>query len=88
MDQFINVLKLHTELLTAGLPVISVHSDGTVDYSRDLSNAEKLTAEAVISVHDPFVVFPPSTDQIVRALWKKIMLNDSTDADEILDILE
>ncbi len=88
MDQLINVSKLHNELLLVGLPVVSVHSDGTVDYSRNLSGAEKLTAEAVISAHDPVVVSPPSTNQIVHALWKKVMLGDSTDADKILKILE
>ena len=84
----INVSKLHEELKAAGLPVVSVHSDGIVDYSRLLSKAEQLQAEALINAHDPVVITPPTTDQIVRALWKKVMLGDSTEADKILQIME
>ncbi len=88
MDQLINVSKLHQELLAAGLPVISVHSDGTVDYSRLLSKAEELKVEALIAAHDPVIISTPTTEQIVSALWKKVMLGDSTDADKILEMLE
>ncbi len=80
--------KLHSELAAAGLPVISVAIDGRVEYSRLLSNAEKLTAEQLITNHDPVVIPPPTTDQIARALWNKVMRGDSSDADKILQILE
>ena len=88
MDQLINVSKLHQELLAAGLPVVSVHSDGKVDYSRLLSKAEELQVEALIAAHNPVVVVKPTTDQMIRALWKKVMLGDSIDADKILEMLE
>jgi hypothetical protein len=88
MDQLINVSKLHTELLAASLPVVSVHSDGKVDYSRLLSKAEELKVEALIAAHDPVVVAIPTTEQLVSALWKKVMLNDPTDADKILEMYE
>jgi hypothetical protein len=88
MDQLINVEKLHEELVAAGLPVISVHSDGKVDYTRLLSKAEELKVEALIASHDPVVVSPPTTEQMISALWKKVMLGDSTEADKILEMLE
>jgi hypothetical protein len=88
MDQLINVSKLHQELLAAGLPVISVHSDGKVDYTRLLSKAEELKVEALIASHDPVIISKPTPEQMISALWKKIMLGDSTDADKILEMLE
>ncbi len=85
--QLINPTKLHEELALAGLPVESVTSTGRIDYSRDLSGAEKLQAEEVIRNHDPASSAQVTTDQIVMALWKKIMLNDSTDADNLLNLI-
>ena len=84
----INVGKLHEELIAAGLPVVSVHSDGKADYSRPLSTAEKAKVEQLITSHDPIAVPVVTTDQIARALWNKVMNADSTDADKILQILE
>jgi hypothetical protein len=84
----INVSKLHEELSAAGLPVVSVHSDGKVDYSRLLSNAEKAKVDQLMASHDPAPVPVVTTDQIARALWKKVMLNDSKEADAIRQILE
>lgn len=83
MDTRINVVKLHDELLAAKLPVISVHSDGKVDYSRALSKSEELAAQSIIAIHNPAPVFTPTTDALVRALWAKIMNGDSTKADEL-----
>lgn len=83
MDQLINVGKLHEELAAAGLPVVSVHSDGKVDYSRLLSKAEELKVESLIASHDPVLVSKPTTEQLVSALWKKVMLGDSKEADEL-----
>ena len=80
----INVGKLHNELAAAKLPVISVHSDGRVEYSRALSKAEESAAQNIISAHDPAPVFTPTTDDLVRALWAKVMHGDSTKADELV----
>ena len=82
----INVGKLHEELKAAGLPVVSVHSDGRIDYTRLLSKAEELKVEELINNHDPTEVVKPTTDQLIRALWKKVMLGDSKDADKILEM--
>ena len=87
-NSLINVGKLHEELKAAGLPVVSVHSDNKVDYSRSLSTAEKAKVEQLFTAHDPVELPVVTTDQIVRALWNKVMLNDSKDADKILQILE
>lgn len=84
MDTRINVSKLHQELEAANLPVISVHSDGRIDYSRALSKAEQASAEKVISSHDPKVVPTPTTDDLVRALWAKVIKDDPTKADELM----
>ena len=84
----INVSKLHEELKAAGLPVVSVHSDGMVDYSRLLSTTEKAKVEQLFTSHDPVTVPVVTTDQIARALWKKVMLNDSTEADELSNLIK
>ena len=84
----INVGKLHEELKAAGLPVVSVHSDNKVDYSRLLSTAEKLKAEQLLAAHDPVAVPVVTTDQIARALWNKVMLNDPKDADALIDLVK
>ena len=57
-------------------------------HSRLLSKAEELQVEALISAHDPVVITKPTTDQMISALWKKVMLGDSSDADKILAIYE
>ena len=84
----INVGKLHQELMTAGLPVVSVHSDNKVDYSRSLSTAEKTKVEQLFAAHDPVSVPVVTTDQIARALWNKVMLNDPKDADALTNLIK
>lgn len=49
----VDVMSLHAELETAGLPVMGVSSDGRIDYARELTPAEQTTAQAVIAAHDP-----------------------------------
>ncbi len=85
MDPRINVSKLHQELAAAKLPVVSVHSDGRMDYSRALSKAEEAAAQRVIEAHDPAVVPIPTTDDLVRALWSKVIKDDPTKADELME---
>ena len=84
MDPRINVSKLHQELAAARLPVISVHSDGRIDYSRALSKSESDAAQRVIEAHNPAVVPTPTTDDLVRALWAKVIKDDPTKADELM----
>ena len=94
MTTSVNPTKLHQELLTAGLPVVSVASDGRVDYSRDLTTTEQTTAAAVIAAHNTAQTTEEtriaayydsgiSLQDLVFALWYKIMQDDPTSADAI-----
>ena len=49
----INIELLHYELEQIGLPVIGVSIDGRIDYSRELTAQEQITADAVVAAHDP-----------------------------------
>ena len=95
----VNPLKLSQELLNAGLPVAGVSSDGRVDYTRDLTSSERAAAEAVIASHDPALSVEESRIQayfesglslqdLVLALWKKIMQDDPSSANEIQTQME
>ena len=54
----IKIFLLHFELEQAGLPVCSVHVDGVIDYTRELTAEEQATADAVIAAHDPNGLLP------------------------------
>ena len=54
----INLQLLQYELLTAGLPVEGVSSNGRIDYGRELTAQEQATAAAVIAAHDPNGLLP------------------------------
>jgi hypothetical protein len=49
----INVSKLHQELVAAGVPVVSVHINGTVDYADDPTPEEITLTGQIIAAHDP-----------------------------------
>ena len=94
MTTSVNPTKLHQELLAAGLPVVSVSSDGRVDYSRALTTTEQTTAAAVIAAHntaqtteearvDAYLNGGITLQNMIFALWYKIMHEDSTSADAI-----
>jgi hypothetical protein len=90
----VNPGKLHQELLDAGLPAISVSSDGRVDYSRELTQSEQTEAAAVIAAHssaltteeariEAYLNSGISIQSMVFALWNKVMNLDATAADAI-----
>ena len=94
MTTSVNPTKLHQELLAAGLPVVSVASDGRVDYSRDLTTTEQTTAAAVIAAHNTAQTTEEtriatyydagiSLQDLVFALWYKIMQEDATNAEAL-----
>jgi hypothetical protein len=94
MATSVNPTKLHQELLAVGLPVVGVSSDGRVDYSRDLTTTEQTTAAAVIAAHnssqtteevriDAYLNGGITLQNMVFALWYKVMLGDSNAADAI-----
>lgn len=80
----INPSKLHDELSAAGLPVVSVHSTGLVDYSRSLSSLEEKKAKGIIEAHNPELVNKPTDHELILALWDKVMHNNSKQADQML----
>ena len=95
----INPEKLTRELIEAGLPVVSVSSDGRVDYSRDLTTTEKRTAAAVLSAHDPALSVDESrlnayfeagitVQDMVFALWKNVLQGDQSATDEIQALMD
>ncbi len=95
----INPEKLTIELTEAGLPVVSVSSDGRVDYSRDLTRTEKKTAEAVLSAHDPALSVDESrlkayfeagitVQDMVFALWKMVLQGDQSKTDKIQALMD
>lgn len=61
----INVGQLHDELLAAGLPVVSVRSNGHVSYMRNLDKKEEARAAEIIAAHVPA---PPPLDSAMAAL--------------------
>lgn len=99
MTTSVNPTKLHQELLAAGLPVVSVSSDARVDYSRELTTTEQTTATAVIAAHNiaktteearilAYLDAGISLQDLVFALWYKIMQEDSTNADALQALME
>ena len=98
-DNVVNPQKLTRELLLAGLPVAGVASNGRVDYFRDLTASEKTIAANIIAKHDPsqstyearieaYFDAGISIQDLVFALWFKIMQEDSSYADDIQEKIE
>jgi hypothetical protein len=48
-----------------------------------LTKAEETSAQSIIAAHDPAPVPLPTTDQLLHALWLKVMRSDPTEADEL-----
>ena len=93
-ENIYNAKKLTMELQAAALPVASVASTGEIAYQRDLTAKEKETAEAVVNSHDPgktdqeierdaYYAAGISLEDMIFALWKKVVLEDSQDADDL-----
>jgi len=98
MVESINPQKLHQELKTAGLPVVSVSSSGRIDYSRSLTSTEKNLALQVIAAHDPSTsdshVFIEkinndglSRDDVLYILWKTVIEEDNLNNDKLIEPL-
>jgi hypothetical protein len=98
MATSVNPTKLHQELLNANLPVVSVSSDGRIDYSRELTTTEEATAASVIAAHndaqtteevriEAYLNGGISLQSMIFALWYKVMNSDSTEADSIQAIM-
>ena len=89
----INPSKLYAELATANLPVCSTRQgDPPADYTRILTKPEKDLATQIILAHDPTPTPAPleafaargiTPEQMLCALWQKVVQNDATLADQI-----
>lgn len=64
----INITKLHQELLASNLPVDGVHEDGTIDWTRELTESEKGEYWEVLAVHDPVEIVLPGIDERLSAI--------------------
>jgi hypothetical protein len=64
----INLQKLHKELETAGLPVCSVHADGQIDYTAQLTAEQTLTAQYIIAAHNPQETPEPTPQERLEAI--------------------
>ena len=79
----VNPMKLHKELLAAGLPVESVVCDGRMYFTRELNAAEVNLADALLAAHDAFdleaarraayLELGIDTDALVIALWEQVI---------------
>ena len=95
MDILVNPTKLTEELISAGLPVQSVDSNGRVVFSATLSLEQKTLAEQIKARHDPS---PPAytlrwealsrhgiaTERLLLALLDKAAFNDGVELERIL----
>ncbi|MCJ7625714.1 MAG: hypothetical protein MUO76_19660 [Anaerolineaceae bacterium] len=98
MTDLYNPRKLFTELAAAGLPVVSVNSNGETSYTRVLDEIEIGIEESIIQAHDPIDAKEVIQDEIKKvgitdrvmldALWAKVMDGDSKDADALKVIID
>jgi hypothetical protein len=49
----INVAKLHQELVSAGIPIDGVSSNGRIDFQITATEAQRARAQAILLAHDP-----------------------------------
>ncbi len=88
-EKQIDPKKLTQELQAEGLPVAGVASTGRLDFTRELTKAEKSKVDLILSIHDPAPSFDEvrlemlrnagiSTDLIVLALWDQVIKDDSS----------
>ena len=98
MLESVNPQKLHQELKTAGLPVVSVSSSGRIDYSRLLTTSEQESAKKLIHEHNPSMpdsnIFIQrlaqaglSRDDILYVLWKSVAEGDNLNKDRLIETL-
>ena len=84
----VNPRKLHNELAAAGLPVVSVTSDGAIYYGRELTSEELETAMVIVRDHKPYdrdaarreayIRAGIDVETLVVALWEKYIEGDDT----------
>jgi len=95
----INTRKLHKELLKAGIETCGCDSNGIVWDKDNNEIQDHKDVVAVIAAHDPspdadsvlheeYNKAGISTQDMIFALWKKVMSADSADADALQVIID
>ena len=92
MSEYIyNPKVLTDDLMAAGLPVAGVSSAGRIDYTRELSKAEKLIETGLINAHDPnkepelsrletYTAAGITIEDLIFALWDHVVSGDITNS--------
>ena len=96
----INVEKLHKELEAAGIEFSGCNSNGVVwDIENVKEIQEREDVKSVIDSHDPapdditvlrgkYFKAGLTIEDMIFALWKKVMSSDSTDADSLQSLMD
>jgi hypothetical protein len=92
----VNPEKLHAELKAAGIPVVSVTSEGEYQLARALTDEEKAIAIQVVKAHTPYTQEEEieqeaekrgiSQRTILKALWRAVVESDNTQTEWIQSI--
>jgi hypothetical protein len=64
----INLMKLHNELVLAGLPIVGVSSDGRVDFDGTETPENIEAAALIVAAHDPSEPFIIPLEERIMAI--------------------
>jgi len=78
-----NVLKLHLELVAAGIPIVGVSSEGQVDFLPEATEAQKALAASILAAHDP-TDYVQQAAQISRVAIQTMLVEALADYDTAL----
>ncbi|MCJ7626599.1 MAG: hypothetical protein MUO76_24160 [Anaerolineaceae bacterium] len=90
----INPTKLDVELKKAGIEIAGCNSDGVVWDIKNKEIQDRADVLLVLAAHDPapdevtiqreeYDKLGVTPDEMIYALWKKIMQSDAKDADDL-----
>lgn len=90
----LNLQKLHNELLNAGIDHSGLDSNGTIldlngneiqdnNNVKDVIDAHNPAPDPVIVLHEEYNKAGATPEDMVHALWKKVMQSESSDADAL-----
>ena len=99
MPDSINTTKLTQELLTAEIQTCGCNSNGTVWDKEGLEIQDREDVKLIIEAHDPspdetsilreeYSKVGVTSEEMIFALWKKVMGSDSTDSDAIQSLID
>jgi hypothetical protein len=90
----VNPSKLDIELKKAGILIAGCNSDGVVWDKNNNEIQDRADVVAILAAHDPapddvtiqreeYEKLGVTPDEMIYALWKKVMQSDSEDADDL-----